>query len=78
MEQDNVPEENGREKPKIEYLHTIFSVMSGFFGVQSRARRERDEAQGSVGIFILLGFLMTLILVVSIWLFVNLLIRLAG
>lgn len=39
------------------------SVLSGFFGVQSSAKRERDFTHGKASHFILLGLLATVLLI---------------
>lgn len=40
-----------------------FSVLSGFFGVQSSARRKRDFTHGKASHFIILGLLATVLLI---------------
>lgn len=55
-------------------LRALFSVLAGFFGVQSSANLANDEANGNPGHFILAGLLATVALVVFIVVFVKVLI----
>lgn len=54
------------------------SVLSGFFGVQSSAKRKRDFTRGKASHFILLGMLATVVLIGTILGAVKLIMALAG
>lgn len=55
----------GKPRPPTLW-QTWMSVMAAFFGVQSRANRERDFTRGKPIHFILLGLLATLLFVLTI------------
>lgn len=56
----------------------IKSVSASFFGVQSKANRERDFSKGKPQHFIIIGLLMTLVFVGGVVLAVQLVMRNAG
>ena len=53
------------------WLRYILSVLQAFFGVQSSENRERDFEQGNPVIFFVLGLVITVIFMASLFLFVN-------
>jgi len=59
---------------KINTLKVILSVLSSFIGIQSEKNRERDFSASSPLYFIVIGILMTLFFIVSLYYFVNILI----
>lgn len=59
-------------------IRAMFSVLAGFFGVQSSANLERDAKYGNAGHFILAGLLATALLVVVIVVYVKFLMAYAG
>ncbi len=67
----------GPEKPPS-LLQTFASVAASFFGVQSDKNRERDFKQGRAGVFIVVGIVMTLLFIATVWLAVKLTLRHAG
>ncbi|HEX4872192.1 MAG TPA: DUF2970 domain-containing protein [Nevskiaceae bacterium] len=57
---------------------TLLSVLAAFFGVQTRANRERDFTHGRASHFIVMGLLATLAFIgLLVWL-VRTVLRLAG
>tara|TARA_B100000795_G_scaffold223932_1_gene179258 strand:+ start:350 stop:553 length:204 start_codon:yes stop_codon:yes gene_type:complete len=59
---------------KINTLKIILSVLSSFIGIQSDKNRERDFSARSPLYFIIIGILMTLFFIISLYYFVNILI----
>ena len=55
----------------VTWLRYILSVLQAFFGVQSSENRERDFEQGNPVIFFVLGLVITVIFIASLFLFVN-------
>lgn len=53
------------------WFRYLLSVLQAFFGVQSAENRERDFEEGNPVIFFLLGILITVIFMASLFLFVN-------
>lgn len=53
------------DQPPPSLWATIQSVLAAFFGVQSRANRERDFRHGRAWQFILVGLLMTVTLIAT-------------
>jgi len=49
----------------------LLSVLQAFFGVQSSENRQRDFEQGNPTIFLILGLIVTLCFLVSVFMFVN-------
>jgi hypothetical protein len=54
------------EKPKLPFWKTMLSVMQASFGVQSRANKERDFANGSVKGFIVAALIFTALFILTI------------
>lgn len=79
----NKQQESGHAKmanePQKQTLwDTIKSVAAAFFGVQSRANRERDFTHGNPVHFIVVGLLMTVLFVVLVVFGVQFLLRDTG
>ena len=56
---------------RLSLWHTLTSTLAALFGVQSQRNRQRDFANGSPPLFILMGLLLIGALVGSLWLLVN-------
>lgn len=56
------------------YLGVVASVMSSFLGVQSHSKYSKDADSTSFVPFIVVGVIMVVVLVMTIWFGVNLLI----
>jgi hypothetical protein len=62
---------NEQPPRKTDLWKTIGSVLAGFFGVQSNANRERDFTRGRAGTFIIVGLVMTVLFVLTLYLVVK-------
>ena len=67
-----------RSDEKVGFWEVLKSVLSAFFGVQSRRNRERDFRHGKPIHFIVVGLLATLLFVLTIFGVVRLVLWLAG
>lgn len=56
----------------------LFSVLASMFGVQSNRRREADFTHGKPSHYILVGLLVTLVFVLTVWGVVQLVMKLSG
>ncbi|MDH3980605.1 MAG: DUF2970 domain-containing protein [Gammaproteobacteria bacterium] len=59
-------------------LEVLGSVLASMFGVQSNRRREEDFAHGKPSQFIIIGLLVTVVFVLTVWGVVSLVMKLAG
>jgi len=66
------------EPQRIGILSIFKSVLSSFFGVQSAKNRERDFQHGKPIHYIIVGLVMTLTFILTIWGVVKLVLHLAG
>ena len=53
------------------WLRYILSVLQAFFGVQSSENRDRDFEQGNPVIFFVIAIVITIVFMLSLFLFVN-------
>jgi hypothetical protein len=58
-------------------VQVFFSVMAGMFGVQSNRKHEKDFTFGKPSHYIIVGFMVTVIFVLTIWGAVSLVMKLA-
>jgi hypothetical protein len=72
----NPEHEDQQQAPS--FLSVLGSVMASMFGVQSTRRREADFTRGKPIHYILVGLLVTLIFILSVWGVVKLVLTLAG
>ncbi len=49
------------------WVQAIWSAMASFIGVQSNTNRERDFEKGRFSVFVVVGLLMTLIFLLSVY-----------
>lgn len=66
------------EQKKLGFIQVLGSVMSSFIGVQKNATRERDFKHGRARDFIIVGIVLTVVFVLSVWGVVQLVMRVAG
>jgi hypothetical protein len=59
-------------------LEVLGSVLASVFGVQSNRRREEDFAHGKPSQYIIIGLLVTVVFVLTVWGVVSLVMKLAG
>lgn len=65
------------EPHKLGVKQTVGSVAAAFFGVQSARNRERDFSKGRPRDFVIVGLLLTLVFVLTIWGLVQLVMSIA-
>ncbi len=66
------------KRKNIGILNVFKSVLSSFFGVQSTKNRERDFAHGKSHQYIVVGLIVTVTFILTLWAVVTLVLRLAG
>ncbi|MDX2417892.1 MAG: DUF2970 domain-containing protein [Xanthomonadales bacterium] len=59
-------------------LDVLGSVAASMFGVQSNRKREEDFTHGKPSQYIIIGLVMTVLFILTIWGVVNLVMKLAG
>ena len=59
-------------------LDVLGSVLAGMFGVQSNRKRTEDFTHGKPSQYIVIGLIVTILFVLTIWGVVNLVMKLAG
>ena len=59
-------------------LAVLGSVLASMFGVQSNRRREQDFVHGKPSQYIVIGLLVTLVFILTVWGVVKLVMKLAG
>ena len=62
------------KKEQFTFLQAMKSVFAGFFGVQSNRQRTKDFSHGKPIYFILAGFIVTFVFVISLIIFVKFLV----
>ncbi len=65
------------ELRKLGIRQVMGSVAAAFFGVQSARNRERDFSKGRPRDFVIVGLLLTLVFVLTIWRLVQLVMSIA-
>ena len=60
------------------FLSVLWSVLASMFGVQSNRRREEDFTHGKPSHYILVGLLVTVVFVLTVWAVVQLVMKVAG
>ncbi|MDH3899532.1 MAG: DUF2970 domain-containing protein [Gammaproteobacteria bacterium] len=60
------------------FLGVLGSVLASMFGVQSNRKREQDFTSGKPSQFILVGLLVTVVFVLTVWGVVKLVMKLAA
>jgi amino acid permease len=59
--------EESQKTEKLSLLQVFGSVISSFLGVQKNANRERDFKRGRARDFIIVGIVLTLLFILSVW-----------
>jgi len=70
--------ENGSGSQSPSFLSVLGSVLASMFGVQSNRRREQDFTHGKPSQYIIIGLLVTVVFILTIWGVVSLVMNLAG
>ena len=71
--------ESGKEEGRApSLLGVLGSVLASMFGVQSNRRREEDFTHGKPSQYVIIGLLVTVAFVLTVWGVVSLVMKLAG
>jgi hypothetical protein len=70
--------ENKADQQAPSLLSVLGSVLASMFGVQSSKKREQDFTYGKPSQYIIIGLLVTIVFILSIWGLVSLVMKLAG
>ncbi|MGB7931494.1 MAG: DUF2970 domain-containing protein [Gammaproteobacteria bacterium] len=70
--------ENEDQQQAPSFLSVLGSVLASMFGVQSSRRREDDFTRGKPIHYILVGLLVTVVFILTVWGVVKLVVGLAG
>ena len=70
--------ENKDQQQTPSFLSVLGSVIASMFGVQSSRRREADFTRGKPIHYILVGLLVTVVFILTVWSVVKLVVGLAG
>ena len=68
--------EKGTKAPS--FLDVLSSVLASMFGVQSNRKREQDFTHGKPSQYIIIGLLVTVVFILTIWGLVSVVMKLAG
>jgi hypothetical protein len=60
------------------FLDVLGSVLASMFGVQSNRKREEDFTHGKPSQYIVIGLVVTVVFILTIWSVVSLVMKLAG
>ena len=60
------------------FVDVLGSVLASMFGVQSNRRREKDFTHGKPSQYIIIGLIVTVVFMLTIWVVVSLVMKLAG
>ncbi len=71
--------ESGKDEGRApSLLGVLCSVLASMFGVQSNRRREEDFTHGKPSQYVIIGLLVTVVFVLTLWGVVSLVMKLAG
>ena len=73
-----MPEEKNDAPKAPALLDVLGSVLAGMFGVQSNRKRTEDFTHGKPSQYIVIGLIVTVVFVLTIWGVVKLVMKLAG
>ncbi|MGB5450490.1 MAG: DUF2970 domain-containing protein [Sedimenticolaceae bacterium] len=59
--------DENKEPEKLSIFQVFGSVLSSFLGIQKNATRERDFKRGRARDFIVVGIVLTVLFVLSVW-----------
>jgi uncharacterized membrane protein YidH (DUF202 family) len=60
------------------FIDVLGSVLASMFGVQSNRKREKDFTHGKPSQYIIIGLMVTVAFMLTIWVVVSLVMKLAG
>ncbi len=71
--------ESGKQEGRAPSLLSVLgSVLASMFGVQSSRKREADFTHGKPSQYVIIGLLVTVLFVLTVWGVVSLVMKLAG
>ena len=71
--------ETGKQEGRTPSLLSVLgSVLASMFGVQSSSKREQDFKHGKPAQYVIIGLLVTVVFVLTIWGVVSLVMKVAG
>jgi len=71
--------ESGKQERRAPSLLSVLgSVLASMFGVQSSRKREEDFTHGKPSQYVIIGLLVTVLFVLTVWGVVSLVMKLAG
>jgi hypothetical protein len=70
--------DNNRNKKAPSFLGVLGSVLASMFGVQSNRKRKQDFTHGKPSQYILIGLLVTVIFILTVWGVVQLVMKFAA
>jgi hypothetical protein len=71
--------ESGKQEGRAPSLLSVLgSVLASMFGVQSSRKREQDFTHGKPSQYVIIGLLVTVLFVLTVWGVVSLVMKLAG
>jgi hypothetical protein len=76
MSMTNLDDSENTQSPS--FLGVLGSVLASMFGVQSNRKREQDFTSGKPSHFILIGLLVTVLFVLTVWGVVKLVMKVAA
>lgn len=62
----------------VSLFKVVLSVMAAMFGVQTSKNRDRDFAKGRPAAYIIVGLVMTVLFILTLWLVVKFVLSMAG
>jgi hypothetical protein len=68
--------QGGTRAPSL--LSVLGSVMASMFGVQSNRKREEDFTRGKPSQYVIIGLLVTVVFILTLWGVVSLVMKVAG
>jgi len=60
------------------FIDVLGSVLASMYGVQSNRKREEDFTHGKPSQYIIIGLIVTVVFMLTIWVVVSLVMKLAG
>ncbi len=63
---------------ELSLFKVVLSVLAAMFGVQTSKNRDRDFAKGRPAAYIIVGLIMTVLFILTIWLVVKFVMSAAG
>lgn len=65
-------------KQQVSLFRVVLSVFAAMFGVQSDKNRQRDFSHGRPAAYIIVGIVMTVLFILTVWFVVSLVLRATG